>query len=54
MRAVGSFFAGTGRGQPVGGAPLDSGWKLCSNEELGIRNESGGFAANIDGGEVVN
>ena len=49
MRAVGSFFAGTGRGQPVGGAPLDSGWKLCSNEELGIRNESGGFAANIYG-----
>ena len=28
---------GTGRDQPVGGAPLDSGWKLCSNEELGMK-----------------
>ena len=27
----------TGRGQPVGGAPLDSGWKLCSSEELGMK-----------------
>ena len=43
---------GTGRGQPVGGAPLDFEWKLCSNEELGIRNEGGGFAANIYGGDA--
>ena len=43
---------GTGRGQPVGGVPLDFGWKLCSNEKLGIRNEGGGFAANIYGGDA--
>ena len=52
VRAVGSFLVGTGRGQPVGGAPLDFEWKLCSNEELGIRNEGGGFAANIYGGDA--
>ena len=45
VRAVGSFLVGTGRGQPEGGAPIDSGWNLCSNEKLGIRNEGGGFAA---------
>ena len=33
----------------MSGAPLDSGWKLCSNEELGVRSEGGGFAANIYG-----
>ena len=26
---------------------MDCGEKLCSNEELGMRNEGGGFAANI-------
>ena len=37
VRAVGSFLWERGGVSPWGGAPFDSGWKLCSNEELGVK-----------------